>query len=155
MTVFTATFSAVSVSAAQDLFELVTSATNRLRIREIRISQHSDFGDAQSELIQVTLVRGNTVAGSGGSAVTPRNLEPWSRAAVTTAAANNTTVASSGGVVMLADAWNVAAGWLYAPSAEERIRVDINSRFCVRITAPTDALTVNGTIVFEEIGGTG
>ncbi len=151
MPVFTATFSAVAATAAQDVFEIATSASSRVRIREIRLSQYSDFGDAQSELLSVSIIRGNATSGSGGTTVTPANLEPWSRAAVTTVEANNTTVASTGSPqTLIVDAWNVAANWWYAPPRDEQPQVDINSRLVVRITAPADSLTINGTIVFEE-----
>ncbi len=49
MTVFSAAFSAVSVSAAQDVFELVAPSDSRVRLLEIDIGQYSDFGDAAEE----------------------------------------------------------------------------------------------------------
>lgn len=151
MPVFTAAFTAVAVTAAQDVFEIATAATVRVRIREIRISQYSDFGDAQAEILSITILRGHSTTGTGGSTLTPTNVEPWSRAAQTTVKANNTTVASSGSpATILADGWNVAANWWYAPPRDEQIWIDGGSRLVVRITAPADSITVNGTIVFEE-----
>lgn len=151
MPVFTATFAAVAVTAAQDVFEIVAASNTRVRIREIRLSQYSDFGDSQAELLSVSLLRGHSTSGSGGTSVTPSNLEPWSRASVTTVEANNTTVASGGSPeTLLVDAWNVAANFWYAPPPDEQIRINFDQRFVVRITAPADSLTVNGTIVFEE-----
>ena len=57
-----------------------------------------------------------------------------------------------GGAVLLADSFNVMGGWLYYPAPEERIEAGVSQRLVVRITAPTDALTLNGTLVSEEIG---
>lgn len=153
MTVFVATFTNVAVAAAQDLFEIVPSASTRLRIREIRIGQFSDAGDAASELLSLTILRGNTTSGSGGSTVTPANVRPWSRAAETVVEVNNTTIASGGSpVTVLSDTWNIQAGWIYAPPKDEQIRVEALTRLVVRLSAPLDSLSVNGTIVFEEIG---
>lgn len=155
MAIYTATFSAVAVTAAQDVFELVTTANTRAKIREIRLGQYSDAGDASAEMLSVQIIRGYTTSGSGGSSVTPSNLSPVSGAlaAVSTVEANNTTVAASGtGLVLFADAWNVQRGWRYAPPPEERIEVGVSQRLVVRITAPVDSLTMNGTIVFEETG---
>ncbi len=45
MTVFTAAFSAVAISAAQDLFEIVAPSDSRVRLLEIDIGQYSDFAD--------------------------------------------------------------------------------------------------------------
>lgn len=159
--IYTATFSAISVTAAQDVFELTTHASSRIEICEIFLGQYSDAGDAQAEMLSVQIIRGYTTAGSGGAAVTPGNFEPWSRAALTTVARNNTTVATAGTAVILhSEAFNVQGGWLYKPlKAErdnERPRIEAagatNGLLVVRITAPADAVTMNGTIKFRELG---
>ena len=152
--VFTATVSAVSVSAAQDVFEIVSPATSRVRIREIRIGQYSDAGDAQAELLSVQIIAGYTTSGSGGSSVTPRNVRRASTAtAGSTVEANNTTVAADGtALVLMSDVWNIQAGWLYVPDDAEMITIDVSTRLVVRITAPADAITLNATMIFEEIG---
>lgn len=155
MAIFVATFAAVAVTAAQDVFEIVAPASSRLTIREIRLGQYSDPGDAQAEMLSVQIIRGYTTSGSGGASVTPVNLSPVSGAAAATATVerNNTTVAQDGtGSVLLADTFNVMGGWRYYPVPEERIEVGVSQRLVVRITAPADALTMNGTLVYEEIG---
>lgn len=160
MSFFTATFSAVAVSAAQDVFEIVAHASSRVSICEISLGQYSDAGEAEAELLSIQVIRGFTTTGSGGAAVTPANLSPWSRAAVTTVARNNTTVAQDGtGVTLISDVMNVQAGWAYRPqydplnpTTDERIWLAPGDRLVVRITAPADAVTMNGTIKFEEVG---
>lgn len=156
MAIFAATFTAVAVTAAQDVFEIATPATTRVRVKEIRIGQYSDAGDAQAEMLSVLVIRGNATSGSGGSTATPVNLSPTTGAAsaASTVEVNNTTTASTGSpVTLIADAWNVQRGWLWrARCPEEEIEVAISSRLVVRITAPADSLTMNGTIVFEESG---
>ena len=155
MAIHMATFAAVSVSAAQDLFEIVAPAAIKVDIREIRIGQYSDFGDSSAELLSLRIIRGYTTSGSGGSSVTPVKREAASvlTAATTTVEANNTTVAQDGTAeVLLADSFNVAGGFRYYPVPEERIRLQAGERLVVRIAAPADALTMNGTVVFEELG---
>lgn len=155
MAIYSATFYAVAVSAAQDVFELVAPAGSRVLIREIRLGQYSDAADAQAEMLSVQVIRGYTTSGSGGASVTPVNLSPVTGAlsASSTVERNNTTVAQDGtGAVLLADSWNVMGGWRYYPVPEERIEVGVSQRLVVRITAPADALTLNGTLVFEEVG---
>lgn len=151
--VFTVPLSAVAVSAAQDVFEIATTAETKVRIREIRLGQYSDAGDAQAELLSVLIMRGHTTTGSGGTTPTPVNVSASTVAATSTVKANNTTVATGGSpVTIYADAWNVQAGWWYAPAEAEMPIVDVSSRVVVRITAPVDAITFNATVVFEELG---
>lgn len=153
--IFVASFSAVAVSAAQDVFEITAPANSRVAIREIRLGQYSDPGDAQAEMLSVSIIRGYTSGGTGGSTVTPVNImgHPNAGAASAVVEINNTTIASGGSAVTLcADTFNVMGGWRFYPVPDERPIVTINGIIVVRISAPADALTMNGTIVFEEIG---
>ena len=161
MTVFSAAFSAVAISAAQDLFEIVAPANSRVRLLEIDIGQYSDFGDAQAEILSIAIHRGHTVSGSGGSTVTPANLNPYGAAAGSTVEANNTTVATTSGTLIWATGWHVQAGFLWSPLENaprgvlpfrRHIIIKPSQRLVIRITAPNDELTTNGSILFEEIG---
>lgn len=153
MPIFTVTFADVAVSAAQDLFELVAAATQRIRIREVVIGQYSDAGDAAAEILGLQFITGFTVSGSGGSPATPANIEPWSRAAAATAEVNNTTLANTGTtIVRRAETWNVQAGYIYRPTdLKEMIMLAPSTRLVIRQTAPADAITMNGTLVYEEL----
>jgi hypothetical protein len=151
---YSLSFSAVSVSAAQDLFELVAATGKPIAIHEIRIGQTSDAGDAQDEMLQVSLIRGHATSGSGGTgSLTPASLNANDSACgITDAEINNTTVASTGTpVTVLTDAFNVRSGWLYMPTPECRPIIAAGTRFNVRITAPADAVTMSGTVTFEEL----
>lgn len=164
MSIFTASFAAVAVSAAQDVFEIVAPSDSRVRIRDCVIGQYSDVGDAAAEILSVRVIRGFTTGGSGGATVTPANLRPWSRTAGAAVERNNTTVAQDGtGVDLVAATFNVAAGWALRDvlrggrlgpvlDDDEFIYLEASGRLVVRITAPADAVTMNGTLVFEEIG---
>lgn len=153
MATFVATFSAVSVTAAQDLFEIVAPSNRRVHIREIKAGQYSDAGDAQAEMLSLLLMRGHTTTGSGGSAVTPAPYHSaQSERSGATVAKNNTTVATNGDVATLsAESFNVMGGYRHYPVPEERIVLEPGQRFVVRITAPADALTMNGTILWDEV----
>lgn len=156
MTVFSAVFNAVAVSAAQDLFEIVAPSSHRVNLRAIILGQYSDAGDAQAEILSILVIRGNTVTGSGGSAVTPHALGSTSIAALSTVAANNTTPASGGSPqTLIADAFNEQGSWGYrweASCDEEKIQLDPGTRLVIRVTAPADVITMNGTLIFEEAG---
>lgn len=164
MTVYTATFSGITLTSAggtQDLFELVPNATTRLRILEVELGQYTDFGDAQAEIVSLLIMRGHTTSGSGGSSVTPGNLDPYSRASVTTVERNNTTLATGGSpVTLLASTWHIQAGFLWRPPEDPKliahrrqIIVQPSQRLVVRMnSALADDVTANGTVTFEEIG---
>lgn len=155
MAIHTATFTAVAVTAAQDAFEITADTTTRVKIREVMLGQYSDAGDAQAELLSVLFIRGNTVTGSGGSTVTPANISGHTGAlsAVSVVKANNTTVATSGTTKTLrAEAWNVQTPYIYAPEEDEYLILEAGQRLCIRLTAPADSLTMNGTMTFEEYG---
>lgn len=163
---YSATFSAIAVSAAQDVFEIAAPATSRVKIIDCFFGQYSDFGDTAAEILSVLVIRGYTTTGTGGATVTPAPLAvTGTRTAVSTVKRNNTTVAQDGTAeTLLAGTVNIAAGWslrdvlsLGDPRWEKQgygLWLTTSQRLVVRITAPADALTMNGTLIFEETGST-
>src|SRR4029077_8853067 len=96
MPMYSIAFSAVAVSAAQDLFEVVCAAAGVVYIHGYELFQTSDHGDAQAEGLQLQAIRGFTTSGSGGTSVTPGLASSRDGAATATCEANNTTVATTG-----------------------------------------------------------
>lgn len=150
---YVVTFNAVAVSAAQDLFEIVPADDKPCEIVSMHIGQYSDAGDAAAELLGISIIRGFTASGSGGSAATPAPMNPNAATAGFTAEVNNTTVATTGTTTTLhSDSWNVQAGYNYIPPLDARPVVGQGqTSLVVRITAPADALTMNGTLVVREL----
>ena len=100
--------------------------------------------------IQIARIPTGTDSGSGGTAATPAPTVPGDVAG-TTVETNNTSAATNPTVV-LGDAWNVQVGWLYQPTPEERIELGGAERIAVQSADPADAMTVSGSMTFEEIG---
>jgi hypothetical protein len=153
--IYTAPFSAIAVSAVQDLWELNVHASTRVRLREVRFGQSSDSGDAAAEQLYITFVRGYTVSGSGGASVTPVNVSGHTGGLTAASAVerNNTTQASTSGTVMFADVWNTQAPYLWLPPENDmRFTLEASTRFVVTLSAPGDAITMSGTLTFEEFG---
>lgn len=150
--VYTATFGGVSVSTIVDLFELLAAAGVPVVIHSIRIGQVTDAGDAQAEMLRVTISRTNgTTSGSGGATVTPENHSPAGPSASTTVERTNTTQATVTTPV-LEDTFNIQAGWLYQPSPEERILIEAGGTIVVELpVAPNSAINMSGAITFEEM----
>lgn len=150
--IYTVVFSAVTVSVTQDVLEITPADDKPCDLIGIFLSQHSDFGDAQDEVIQLSVIRGFTSSGSGGSAPTPRPIDRNGAAAGFTAEVNNTTPATTGTTHTLhVDGWNVRAGYgLWFPEGCAPNCTQADTTMVVRITAPVDALTANGTFFIEE-----
>lgn len=149
-------FSATSVSAAVDVFEVLASTSKPFVLHEVVIAQASDYGDAQAEGLSILIKRatGSYTSGSSGSTVTPAKHNTNDAAAGPTAEVNNTTQASAGSgalTTIRADAFNVQAGYQYLPTPEQRLFFLAAEAVVVSITAPADAVTLSGTLVFEEM----
>lgn len=151
---YTVNFNAVSVSAAQDLFEITPADDKPVRILGVVVGQYSDVGDAASENLSIKISRGWGTSGSGGSSYTPSPLDPVDTAAGFTAEINNTTVASTGTeVVLWSDVWNTQAGYVqwFPEGAQPTCSQANGTILTVRITAPADAVTANGSLVVQEV----
>ena len=154
--IFTFAFSAISLSTAgpADLFFFTAPSNSRVSVREVRLGQYTEFGDAQAELLPIQLMTGSTGTGAG-TAIVGLNVQrhtggPTAGSSLT---GPTTTVASTASaVVNLSDSFNVAAGFYYKPDWDERIVVPPSGKFMLRVGTPNDALTLNGTIVLQEIG---
>lgn len=151
---YSAVFSGVSVSAAQDLFELSAPSSGVVLLHGVSVTQDAS---ETSEQLPFTIKRiPSPTSGSGGSAVTPRELGGvGDAAAASTVEANNTSRATSGGTIetLRRRGENILNGahWLFTP--EERIVVPPSGMIVVGLeAAPGAALTMSGELIFEEIG---
>lgn len=148
--VYTASVSEVAVSAAQDLFEITAPATGMVRILSARWGQSSDAGDAAAELLPFNITR-YASTGSGGSTPTPVPHSVGHAATGVTVEANNTTQGTTP-TVLMSDAWNVQAGYLYQPPPEEQILVPPSGLIAIEFpSAPADAITISASVTFEEL----
>jgi hypothetical protein len=149
-------FSATSVSAAADLFEVLAATGKPFVLHEVAVAQSSDYGDTAAEGLSVLIKRatGSYTSGSGGSTVTPAKHLTNDAAAGPTAEVCNTTQAAAGSgalTTIRAEAFNVQAGYQFLPAPELRPLFLPAEACVVSVTAPADALTVSGTMVIEEL----
>lgn len=150
---YTVQFNGVSVTAQQDLFELVAPSTGAVVLHAIELSQTTELGDAAEEQLSILLKSGQTTSGSGGTAPTPVPLAFGDAAAGATAEVNNTTKASAGTIVTHAAwAWNVRTEFMRLFTPEMRPILRASRRMTVELaTTPADSITLNGTLWFEEL----
>lgn len=141
-----------SPAAAFDFFELNAAAEKPIGIRRIRIAQTSE-PTTEEEQLAITIKRGYSSSGSGGSAPTPAACRPGDAASGFTAETMNTTQASGGSpTTHFEDAWNTRAGFDVAFAPEEMVWGANGSRLTVSSGAPADAVTIRGTIWVVEQG---
>ena len=146
---YAAVFEEVAVSAIQDLFEIVAPATGSVIIHGCYISQSVS---ETSEQLPILVHRAST-SGSGGSTPTPSPLQVGGAAAESTVEANNTTQGTEGAFIH-AESFNVLNGWVWMPTPECRPVLSPSGRLVIELqTAPAAALTMNGVLLFEEVGG--
>lgn len=142
-----------AVTTAEDLVELTAASTRSIRIHEVIIGQSSDYGDAEAEGLEVTLLRyiGAFTSGNGTS-VTPSLYGSDDLPAADATAERNAGTLATGGTAqtLMEDVMNIQAGFHFLATPELRINVAPTDAFVVRISAPTDSLTMCCTVIFEE-----
>lgn len=156
---FSARFEGVAVSAAQDVFSLGSPTSGVGLLHACYLGQDSDVGDAGEILEIVRIVTGSTTVGSGGSAPTAIPFQLGDTPTVTVRANDTTEVSAGTQVIKHSDIWNVRVGWQYIPTPEMRIHFNelidgTKTYLAIQLpNAPASAITMSGTVIFEEILG--
>jgi hypothetical protein len=151
---YVTSFENVAVTASQDFFEITPGDDKIVFIHALFLSQSSDVGDAEEEMLRIKLIRGHATSGSGGGTANEVALDPNDGAAGYTGEINNTTIASAGTPVDIhADAFNIRTGYQMIWTPEMRpVVTQTQTTLVVRLmAAPTDSLTMSGCIYIEEI----
>ena len=86
---FSATAISSAVTAGYDLFCATAPSNSRVALRAIKLGQHTEFADAQAELLSLLIMTGSTAPSSGGAPITGVNAKRYSGAAT---AASSVTV---------------------------------------------------------------
>ncbi len=149
-------FEAIAVTAAQDLFALKPATDKPIYLHSVTITQSTEVGDAEEEMLRIKIIRGAATIGSGGTNPTPRSLDSGDSASgITTNCRTNDTTETSGGtpINMHSESFNVRTGLFYVPIPEDRIRCSASDGFIAvaLMDAPSDSVTMSGTLVFEEV----
>jgi hypothetical protein len=146
---FTVQFTAVGLTAAADLFEITCASERPIRVWGWSLFQTTDLGDANEEVLALTLERGVT-AGSGGTSVTPVSMDRESSADST---ANRTvTTAHTNGTVVWRRGWNIRIPDEFWFTPETAPTMDsATDPVTLTMSAPADSITVSGLMLFEEL----
>lgn len=153
--IYSAIFNDVTVTAAQDFFELNAPADAAVALMEVHLSQQLEVGDAMEEMLNILIKTGATTGGSGGTTPTAVPRQLGDAAFGGTVEVNNTTKATAGTIVThTADWWNVRIPFDKIFTPETLIVLSPSARLTVELVgAPGDTMDISGYIVFAEIGG--
>lgn len=148
---FSAPMDALAFTTATDIFECTVPSTCRMEVLQIRLGQTTDLGDAQEEVLRIGVYRGAT-AGSTGTALTEQPFVDSNDGAARVAVVANRGTASTGGTLIDVIPWNIRIPMneLYIP--ELRPIAEISTVLTYRLlTAPTDSITISGSIIWREM----
>lgn len=155
---YSASFENVAVTAQQDLFTLYPGSTLIFVLHSISLSQSSDAGDTEMEMLNLLYHRQTFgLSGSGGTTILLTNGSPLQAGGTITDTVagtiiNNTTK-GTGGTPVRRESFNVSLGYEWRPSEPERIWINPPNVLIVSLeTTPNDSLTMSGTVIFEVIG---
>jgi len=150
--VYSAPILGIASSVIQDLFHIQPGATTGIIVLRCSLTQSSDYGDAAAEGLRIQVLRRSTL-GTGGTAVTPLVHLPGAPAS--NATVTRTIVTTQGTLVEVIgeEAFNIQAGFLYAPIPEERLLINAggNRLAFFLANAPTDPITVSGWLTWLEV----
>ena len=145
---YSAVIEDAAIVAATDLFQ-IEGATVIGVIHFISISQTSDVQDANAENLTIKI---RQVTDALTTSATRNKLDQGSAAAAADVAVNQTSQLTTGAATIFAEAWNIALPFIWMPPPEQRIIVPTANTIVVTMPAPADSLTVNATMIWEEIG---
>lgn len=149
---YTASFNSKAQAVTGDLMDIASAGAAVTIIHSFFYGQHTDAGDAQAEMMRISISRYGTT-GSAGQSVTAQPLDPGDAAFSGTVKRSLITNAATTLTVLVEETANVQAGWFWKPIPEERIVLGGGDGIVVRLeTTPADSITTEMTAVFEEIG---
>lgn len=153
--IYTAVFESVTVSALQDLFEIIAPADAVLEMLRWKISQEESEVSEQLGFA-IKMAAGSYTTGSGGTTPTPGKTMTGDPVSGSTAKANNTTqaVVGSGTLVTIdRQGENVLNGveMIYLP--EDRPIVSPTDAFIIGLMVAPASLEMSGLVEWREMGG--
>lgn len=157
--IYTVNFSAVSISAAQDLVQIKGASNKVVKIRRCWLGPtDTTLVTAQSLSLRTRLLPATVTDGSGGSTPTPRRADPGDAAATFTALANNTTQATTNGTATICKQngvhiYGAGGGDVFVwEKGTEPIVVPSTSFVFELLSTVSGTVTLSGGVEVEEIG---
>jgi hypothetical protein len=142
---------ALAFTTATDVFEITAPAGCRVEVMQMELCQTTDLGDAQEEVLRIGCYRGAT-AGATGTALTEQPYVDSNDGAARAAVVANRGTASTGGTLLHIIGWNIRIPLEKIWIPELRPITELSTVLTFRLmAAPTDSITVSGTIIWREM----
>lgn len=142
-------FSGVEITAARTILQLTTPADRMALIHELGVQQLLDVGDAQEEMLLLS-IRVGASASTGVTDATEVQFDAGDAAAGAEGAYNG--LQAAGSEIQRAY-WNIRIPFQHIYRPGLRPVIGPSFRFNTLISAPTDSITIAGYLIWEEIGG--
>lgn len=151
---YAVTFEEVSVSAPQDLVEIIGASGKMVRIIRYWVSATATtLPTAQNLSLRCRYLPATVTSGSGGSSPTPRKLDQGDAAATFAAKTNSTSKATTNGtaVTLAEDGCHIYAGCDKVFTAPPTVPVSTSFVFELLSTV-SGTVALSGGVEVEEIG---
>jgi hypothetical protein len=150
--VFTIVVENIAVTAAEDILAAYAAATKKLQVLAIEMAANGQTTVGNYPMRLRYFPSGYT-AGSGGSAVTPHNVNPDGAAASFTAARNNVTQTTGSPVDYVATQFNPINGYYWQPptGVGDEPKGDVSSALVLSLDSVSGTLNISATIWLREI----
>jgi hypothetical protein len=140
---------AVAYTTAKDMMRITAPATKSIVVHHVEVTQ--DLIEV-SEMLPIQIQQSSN-AGTGGSAITPKPLDPGDAAFGGTAVVNLSGDTAISGAPYHRRAEDVRVGWIWTPTPELRPVIPGGGFFVVRLeTAPSVSMTFNVVVYAESFG---
>ena len=151
MEIFTVECANVAVSAAQDILAVYAASTKKLQVLAIEIAANGQTTVGNYPIRLVRFASGYT-PGTGGTGVTPNNVNVDGASPSFTAARNNTTQTSGTSVVYIASQFNPINGyyWQAPTGVGDEPKFDLSQAAVLSLDGITGTLNVSATIWVRE-----
>lgn len=154
MEIFTVVCENVAVTAAQDVLAAYSASTKKLQLLAVELSANGQTSVGNYP-IRLRGLPATVTSGSGGAAVTPRNVNLDGASPGFTARRNDTTQAVTGGTAVdfVASQFNPINGyyWQSPTGVGDEPKIDISSALVLSLDGVTGTLNISATLWLREV----
>ena len=143
----------IAVSAGQDILAAYSGSSVKLKLLSVQLAANGQTVVGNYP-IRIRYLPATVTAGSGGSAVTPGNVDPNGSSATFTARRNDTSHATTGGTAVdIADQFNPINNYYWQPPREDAaLKANLNGAIVLSLDAsPAGSINVSATLMIEQI----
>ena len=151
--IYTIPFSKISISAAQDLWNVAATAGMAFELHSINLGAETAT-TAEEVSIQIKRLTATVTNGTAGAVVVPVPNPSSSTAATITCRCNDTGRGSTSGstTVLFSDTWQLTNGYIYQWAPEDRPMFVLSQNLLIGLeTAPAGAHVCSGIITVAEL----